>query len=48
MVSGIVIIPEMVITTRGFIKKKASYGTEKINFLYIFPPELHTLMTSLF
>jgi hypothetical protein len=32
----------------GFIKKSTSYGTEKMYSLYIFPPELHTLMTSLF
>jgi hypothetical protein len=28
--------------------KKTSYGIEKIYLLYIFPPELHTLMTSWF
>jgi hypothetical protein len=32
----------------GFIKKTTSYVIEKIYLLYIFPPELHTLMTSLF
>jgi hypothetical protein len=32
----------------GFIKKTTSYGIEKFYLLYIFPPELHTLMTSLF
>jgi hypothetical protein len=29
-------------------KKTTSYGIEKMYSLYIFPPELHTLMTSLF
>jgi hypothetical protein len=32
----------------GLIKKTASYGIENLYLLYIFPPELHTLMTSLF
>jgi hypothetical protein len=32
----------------GFIEKTTSYGIEQIQLLYIFPPELHTLMTSLF
>jgi hypothetical protein len=31
-----------------FIKKTTNYGIEKMHLLYIFPPELHTLMTSLF
>jgi hypothetical protein len=32
----------------GFIKKTTSYGTEKMYSLHIFPPELHTLMASLY
>jgi hypothetical protein len=32
----------------GFIKKTTSYGIEILYLLYIFPPELHTLMASLF
>jgi hypothetical protein len=32
----------------AFIKKKTSYVIEEMYLLYIFPPELHTLMTSLF
>jgi hypothetical protein len=32
----------------SFIKKTTSYGTEKIYLLYIFPLELHTIMTLLF
>jgi hypothetical protein len=31
----------------GFIKK-TSYGIENLYLLYIFPPELHTLTTSMF
>jgi hypothetical protein len=32
----------------GCIKKRTTYGIENIYLLYIFHPELHTLMTSLF
>jgi hypothetical protein len=40
--------PQLEYEGGGFIKKSTSYGIEKIYLLYIFPPELHTLMTSLF
>jgi hypothetical protein len=40
---------EEVKSSLRFVKKTTSYGIEKkIYLLYIFPPELHTLMTSLF
>jgi hypothetical protein len=32
----------------GFIKKTTHYRIEKMYLLYIFPPGLHTIMTSLF
>jgi hypothetical protein len=32
----------------GFIKKTTSHGMEKMYLLYIFSPELHIFMTSLF
>jgi hypothetical protein len=32
----------------GFIKKTTNYRIEEMYLLYIFPPELYTLMASLF